>query len=272
MKKSNKIIALCLSFVLLFAAVGGTLAYLTSQDSQTNVFTAGYVKITLNEQEREYNKDGELVGLKKFTDNKVLVPTTGSAQGTKDKYGMPIAENYVDKIVTVTNDGNTDAYIRVIVGVPAALESDKSESAAYNVLHWNYGNKFTADGNYDITAVGSDQPENPAWADVTCQHTGDTTVDDIEYNLYTFTYTKPIAAGKTTEAAAFTGFYLDQEVNTEADEYGKLWYTYNGKKIEYDLDKNVNILVAAEAVQAAGFASAEAAFEASKLPANPFDQ
>ena len=40
--------------------------------------------------------------------------------------------------------------------------------------------------------------------------------------------------------------------------------------IRYDLSKGVKIPVFAQAIQAEGFASAEAAFDASGLPANPW--
>lgn len=45
MKKSAKLTALVLSFVLLLTAVGGTLAYLTAQDSQQNIFTVGNLSL-----------------------------------------------------------------------------------------------------------------------------------------------------------------------------------------------------------------------------------
>ena len=52
MKKAKKVLALLLCAVLLVgASVAGTLAYLTSQDTATNTFTVGKVKITLQEYE-----------------------------------------------------------------------------------------------------------------------------------------------------------------------------------------------------------------------------
>lgn len=52
MKKTSKALLLMLCAVLLVAAsVLGTMAYLTSQDSVTNTFTVGNVKITLDEQD-----------------------------------------------------------------------------------------------------------------------------------------------------------------------------------------------------------------------------
>lgn len=62
MKTRNKALLLTLCAVLLVAAsVLGTMAYLTSQDTVTNTFTVGNVKITLDETDVDINgvKDGE---------------------------------------------------------------------------------------------------------------------------------------------------------------------------------------------------------------------
>lgn len=281
MKK--KIIALCLVLALAATAIAGaTLAYFTDTDSADNVFTAGSVRIELVEQEREYNDDGTLKGLKAFTENKELVPVVGSAQGEKDKYGLPVAKNYVDKIVNVKNTGVSSAYVRVIVAMPAALEEDDPGKSAANVLHWNEGNKFTAVGDYDTTA--DPQPENANWANVSCSWKGTgasvptAVIDGVTYNLYTFTYEKPLAPGATTDAAAIVGFYLDKAVDCKyvKQDNGteKLVYTFTKdgvtRDIGYDLSNGVKIPVFAQAVQAVGFDSAADAFAAAALPSNPW--
>lgn len=266
MKK--KIISLCLVLVLALIAIGGaTMAYFTDTQQATNVFTVGKVKIDLNEQQREYDENGDLIGLEAFEQNKVLVPTTGSAQETKDRYGMPVAANYVDKIVSVTNTGNTDAYIRILVAVPAALEENDPNNAAYNVLHWNYGNKVTLEGNYDTTDAS--QPENPAWKNVKWKYKDKITVEGIQYNMYIFTYNKALAPNDISQPA-FTGFYLDQNVDCKKNAEGQDVYTLKGNEINYDLSNGIKILVAAQAVQAAGFDTAEAAFAAVTFPTNPW--
>ena len=136
MKK--KITALCLCVALLaVAVVGASLAYFTDTDNATNTFTVGNVKIDLIEQER----DGQ-GGLQEFTQDQVLMPIVGSAQGEKDDFGQPVAENYVDKIVTIQNTGKSDAYVRAYFAIPSALDNGKETfNAGLNVLHFNYGNK-----------------------------------------------------------------------------------------------------------------------------------
>ena len=110
MKK--KILALSLCVVMLaIAIVGGTLAYFTDTDQKTNTFTVGNVKIELIEQQRGM-KDGEK-SLVPFEQNKKLYPIVGSAQGDQDEFNMPIAKNYVDKIVTIKNTGSESLHPRI---------------------------------------------------------------------------------------------------------------------------------------------------------------
>ncbi len=263
MKK--KIIAICLVAVMAAVAIAGaSLAYFTDTDEATNVFTVGGVQIKLHEQQRDGEGD-----LEDFEDEKILLPVVGSAQGAKDKYGLPTAENYVDKIVTVENTGKSDAYVRVLVAVPADLEGPANEPSK-NILHWNYGNKFRADGQYDTTA--NPQPSNADYSTKCVYKDEKTTVeiDGIVYNIYSFTYTDVLEHGKTTEYASLVGFYLDKDVDNRYDEDGNIVYTKGGEDLAYDLSQGVKIPVFAQAVQAAGFESAEAAFTAAGLTVNPW--
>ena len=119
------------------AVVGGTLAYFTDTDQKTNTFTAGGVKIDLIEQ--QVNDGG--TALEDFKQNQVLMPIVGSAQGDKDSFGQPVAENYIDKIVTIKNTGNSDAYVRAYFAIPTALDDGyETFNAGLNVLHFNFGN------------------------------------------------------------------------------------------------------------------------------------
>ena len=129
--------AVCMVAIL---AIGGTLAYFTSTDTETNTFTTGGVKIDLIEQQRGV-KDGEKT-LVPFENNQVLMPIVGSAQGVKDNFGQPVAENYIDKIVTIENTGKSDAYVRAYFAIPSALDDGyETFNAGLNVLHFNFGNK-----------------------------------------------------------------------------------------------------------------------------------
>lgn len=270
----KKALLMGLSLVMVAAiAIFGTMAYFTDTDGAVNVMTVGNVQIELVEQQRTFDTStasGSTVttttGLEDFEQNKELMPIVGSAQGEKDQYGMPIAKNYVDKIVRVENTGDNDAYVRVIIAVPAALE-ESTTAAGKNALHWNLGNRFDENGTGAYNSGDWKVAGNPYFADFgngVASNTATATINGIEYNLYTYTRQNALASDELT-AAVITGFYLDDGVDFDGTNY-----TLDGQVINYDLSKGVIIPVMAQAVQAAGFDTAEAAFTASKLPTNPW--
>lgn len=247
MKKKLTAIFLCVALVAI-AIVGASLAYFTDTDKETNTFTAGGVAIDLIEKER--GKEG----LQDFTQDKVLMPIVGSAQGEKDKYGQPIAANYVDKMVTIENTGKSDAYVRAYFAIPSALDDGyETFNAGANILHFNFGNKVV-DGT-----VTSTYGVEWNW-----QHDGkwnyfETTIDGIAYNVYYADYYQPLAAEATTEQFV-SGVYLDSHVDMDAQ----------GNYIDSRFpDADLSILkgtvscpVMAVAVQADGFKTVDAAITA----------
>lgn len=256
MKK--KIVALTLVVAMLaIAIVGGTLAYFTDTDEETNTFTAGGVKIDLIEQ--QVNEDG--TALEDFEQNQVLMPIVGSAQGEKDPFGQPVAENYIDKIVTIENTGKSDAYVRAYFAIPSALDDGyETFNAGLNILHFNFGNSNGA------TTYGNQ------W---NWQHEGkwnyfETTIEDVSYNVYFADYYTTLAAGATT-AQFISGVYLDKSF----DQRDGIYYAF-GKEIDLsgllvDGELTVKCPVKAVAVQAAGFDSVDAAItEAFGANYNPF--
>ena len=255
MKKFKKTLLMALSFVLVaVVSVASTLAYLSAQDNAANVFTAGQVDVELIEQQRNADR----TALEDFKQGKELLPIVGSAQGEKDKFGLPTAANYVDKIVTVKNTGRNDAWVRVLVGFPVALDH---ADASKMPLHWNIGTYFDAEGNYNGNGV--EAPYN--WKVDVLDYVVE--VNGINYNVYSFTYKTTLANGKTTPDPAIVGLYLDSRVNYDADlnaytiDYG------NGPEVITNFDGNVVMPVDAQAVQAGGVATGEDAIEAA-FPVN----
>ena len=248
MKK--KIVALCLCVALAVVAIGGaTLAYFTDTDAKTNTFTVGNVAIELIEKERDGNG-----GTKDFTQNKKLYPIVGSAQGEKDALGMPVAKNYVDKIVTIKNTGSEKAYIRAYFAIPSALDDGyETFNAGLNVLHFNFGSKVT-DGT-----VSSTYGVEWNW-----QHDGkwnyfETTIDGIKYNVYYADYYQAVAAGATTEQFV-QGVYLDESFDMKD---GKCYAFGQEVTLDDGWDwNNVSCPVFAVACQAEGFDTAAAAMDA----------
>lgn len=210
--------AIVLSVVLVLAlAITGTFAWLTDRDSDVNVFTWGNVDITLNED---------------FEQGATLVPG-------KD----------IEKDVTVTNTGKSDAWVWVKIAMPAVLDND---DASKNVIHFNYKAESVADGLWNWKKDG-------AW-----NVAKDVEIDGVKYNVYTVLYDTILAPGATTAHSAMTKVYLDKAVDIDPD--GNLHKVKSG--IATAVGWNINtdglpmIYVSAYATQAEGFATAAAAYDA----------
>ena len=244
MKK--KVLSLCLVVALIAtAAICGTMAYFTDTDNATNTFTAGGVKIDLIEQ--QVNEAG--TALEYFEQNQVLMPIVGSAQGEKDNFGQPVAENYIDKMVTVENTGKSDAYVRAYFAIPSALDDGyETFNAGANILHFNFGNN----NNESTYGVQWNWKHDGKW------NYFETTINDVAYNVYFADYYKPLAAGKTTEQFV-SGVYLDSHVDMENGKYIDTRFPNADLSI---LEDGVSCPVYAVAVQTAGFDSVDAAVTA----------
>lgn len=247
MKK--RIVTIALVVALVAIAAVGTLAYFTDTDEATNTFAVGNVKIDLIEQQRGEN------GLVPFEQNKKLYPIVGSAQGEKDEYGMPIAKNYVDKMVTIENTGSEKAYIRAYFAIPSALDDGyETFNAGLNVLHFNFGNKVVNG------AISSTEGVEWIWTHGSKWNYFETTLSDgIKYNVYYADYYQAVDAGATTEQLV-QGVYLDKSFDMKE---GKP-YAFGE---EFDVDagwdwNKVKCPVFAVACQAEGFDNAADAINA----------
>lgn len=242
--------AVCMVAIL---AIGGTLAYFTSTDEATNTFTTGGVKIDLIEQ--QVNKDG--TALEDFKQNQVLMPIVGAAQGDKDKFGQPVAANYIDKIVTIKNEGTSAAWVRAYFAIPSALDDGFEESfnASMNILHFNFGNVDGRTTYNNEWLWGSEaKPEHSGW------NYFETKIDDVAYNVYFADYYQPLAAGETTEQF-ISGVYLD--ANVDMNDQKQYTITRNGvTSVIEGFDGSAKCPVFAVAVQADGFDNAADAIKA----------
>ena len=107
MKK--KITALFLVAVLALTAIGGTLAYFTDTDAQTNTFTAGKVGIKLDEA---------IVTVDEETDN--LVATNERTEENQEYILHPGIVVAKDPTITVDAD-SLDAYVASVVTIKGEL-------------------------------------------------------------------------------------------------------------------------------------------------------
>ena len=249
--------ALCMVAIL---AIGGTLAYFTDTDSETNTFTVGGVKIDLIEQ--QVNKDG--TALEAFKQDQVLMPIVGSAQGEKDKYGQPVAANYIDKMVTIKNTGTSAAWVRAYFAIPSALDDGFEESfnASMNILHFNFGNaNGTSTYNNQWLWGSVAKPNHSGW------NYFETIIGDVSYNVYFADYYQPLADGATTEQF-ISGVYLDSHVDMKNGAYIDTRFPDADLSI---LKGTVKCPVKAVAVQADGFTNAaDAVTAAFGADFNPF--
>lgn len=238
MSAKKKVLAAA-SYVMVAAlAIGGTAAYLQDQESAMNVMTIGdAVDIAIN----EYQRNDDASALEDFEQGKALYPINGSAQGDKDRWGMPVAKNYGDKIVTIENTGDADAYIRVFVAKPLALSDlakDGSDVTTDDALHMNLGNRVDLEGDYDA-AYGDKWQENWGWNYNVEVFTAE--IKGEMYEVCTFE-TKEKLKAHTESTAVIAGLYLDSNVD-----YDDGVYTMGKYVIDYDLSKGVTIPVYAQA-------------------------
>lgn len=220
------LVALVLSVAM---ATTGTLAYLTDDDADVNTMTLGKVSIVQNEQ--EWNDDK--TALEEFTQDKPLLPYVGTldweyttAQGGDDAYRRFTMNNVVDKYVTVTNTGNTDAYVRTIIAVEMG-EYETIEEFKYNIV----GTSTNAEEGATFKFPGA-----WVWSDEYVAQ-----IDGQNYMIMTATHQAPVKAKETTIPSL-----LQLYVNKECD---------NKQLTMLDGNKNgkLDVLVLSQAVQAAGF-------------------
>ena len=221
MKKRTILTAAIAVLLVAVLVVGGSLAYFTSTDKETNVFRSGNVNVDLKET---------------FTQDSKLIPATGSAQaGT--------LANGVKKEVYVENTGSEAAYVRVHIAIPQILDNGNSEfDAGKNVLHFNYSSNSIGTGLWDWSNK-TGAPYEGNW------NYYETIINGIKYNVYVVTYESKLAAGAET-VNAMHQVYLDSKV-TNADI----------TNINNVLGTSWKMYVAAEAVQAAGFNDAFTALD-----------
>lgn len=240
--------------ILATAAITGSIAYFTDSDAATNVFTVGNVVIEQHEQERTNDN-----ALRNFTNPVVgrLHPMVERA-GDEKWSAMPGNEsihlrsldhwaNYVDKIVTIENKGKSEAYVRNIVAIPTGLPAGAED------VNWLEADWFDASTTTNTST---------AWEIVDTLR--DVDIDGALYDIYVINYKTALTPNATT-TPTLLGVGLSKNVDyEETDGTGTYYYKdENGKRTNISLDpESMKIYVATQAVQAAGFDTADAAFNA----------
>lgn len=261
MKKKIMAICLCVALVAV-AVVGASLAYFTDTDSAKNTFTVGNVKIELlesslhrenagypngttedelNPQNAELWSDVEKKGTGNTNEFKAGDSYYTDEQIKEDaaKYKCEEVQllpgTYYHKMPYVLNTGKNDAYIRIRVMIPADLDTAVLNSSMYTTTATK--SEFTLD--YDNSGVVT-------------RTVGD---KDVAFNVYTFTRTKALAPGEMTYWNVWGTIHMDTTVTSAEAE------TLFGANGPY-ANGVFPVLVEADAIQAEGFANAEAAWAA----------
>ena len=225
MKK--KIVAFALVIAMLAICVGATLAYFTDTETAKNVMTVGNVDIEQNEWQRTFDDNGNFSGFEPFEQNKILLPIGAdpawadtAVEYNGDSFKVFSSENIIDKIVTVTNNGNSAAFVRTIVAIEAGESADEA-----NTL-W-----------YDNIAV-TDNSDNGAT--ITCEDNDlYVQIGDKFYIIVVYTYEQALAAGAES-GPSLTGVGL---------------YANTTKETLANFDGDMSVLVLSQAVQAADMGS-----------------
>lgn len=220
MKKKNLVACLCVALAVLTIA-GTTLAYLTSQDTVTNTFTVGNVKITLDEAEvdaagKPINKEGAVV-----TDLAAANRVTGNS------YKLIPGHTYTKDPTVTVKAGSEESYVRMLVTVAFGkkLTDDR--------LDTNLDNIFTG---YSTDWVRSAKKID--------------TVENKTVITYEYRYNTTVSTGNADNKlpALFTGIAIPG-----------IWTGDDLAELG-----SIKIDIVAQAIQADGFATADAAWAAFK--------
>ena len=271
MKKKLTAIFLCVALVAI-AIVGASLAYFTDTKSVTNTFTVGNVKIDLIES--TYHRTGsdnagdtsvpdpttKAAGMKfvpdgwtVFTDDEIKADAAKYSDyiGKRGKNMVP--GRGVVKCPYVVNTGANDAYIRIRVMIPSAANNDFVGVTAGGVITNQWCTSCISHGEF-IDGKGG------GWENAPAIDKASVTKDGVTYDVYTFTRTEPLAAGKMTEWNVWNFIGINKDATSadiqKAIDAGAITAT--------DGTMTLNVLVEADAIQAEGFADAAAAWAAFK--------
>lgn len=240
MKKKILALGVCVS-MLAVAIVGGTMAYFTDTDAAENVMAVGNVKIVQDEQQKVIgeevdDKSSDYVAkpndnLETFEQNKKLFPMVDNRPKNDageftentviDGYFNGKMANVLDKIVTVSNDGSEDAYVRTILAFETATEYEENTSTVRR------------DGKTIFhTYIGTLKNAGFQWLE-----RNTVKVNDVEYVIGVMVYDEALAP-KTTTAPSLKQFFLSPEADNE---------------VSLLFGDKYNVLAISQATQTAGF-------------------
>lgn len=241
MKKRVLSIALVVAMIAIIAA--GSFAYFTDKDEATNTFTVGNVKIDLiesslhrtnagnNNPQSQLWSDLPMEGGDHYTDAQIK---DNAKEYTCTDVKVAPGQSY-HKMPYVVNTGVNDAYVRIRVLIPAAM-NDPDIIAPQTM--------------YTSSAISGNKPEFTFGYDAKVT----VNVDGKDYVPYVFTRVEPLKASEMTYWNVWGTVGLSSKVTNEVvDELVEAGAIVDG---------TFNVLVQADAIQAEGFDNATKAFDA----------
>ncbi len=265
MNKKRLLIISLVAILAVYGIIGTSLAYFTDTEVKTNVMTVGEFAVSQNEHQIKRDPEtGDIVrdpdtGLPEtedFTQDKPVLPAViptedpanpGQPVPTDPDTGLPEKDstvdltpdnpddalipiwdknvnNEVDKMVTVTNDGDSAVYARTIY----AFE-DSADGSVFAKINCNWVDMD------NVTVTGEKIKKD----------------DGSIYTIVVYTYPDKVAS-KATTAPGLVQFYLDSTADTD-------WCD----TIENNSgDRQYDIIVMSQVVQADGFADGADAMKA----------
>lgn len=244
MNMKKKVVTLGLVAAMLLTSAGATLAYFTDTKSATNTMTFGSVEIELIEKTKDEN--GNDINWSELKTPHTLMPAVFTT--VNDKISVA---NKIDKRVSVTNTGNSDAYVRIIYafeGTNAEVQDYihafiDEENWDYNPVYNSTDNKFNSDNDQlDARMIGTTS--------------GNWTICEA-------VYAGPLAKYSNT-GYSMTGFFLSPDADID--------HTDDGVKNGVDtlFGDKYEIKVIAQAVQADGWEAVESPIKKA-APRNALD-
>jgi len=223
MKK--KILTLALVVAVIAIVVSSSLAYFTAEDKVTNTFTIGSVLIDIFENDQITDKDT-------IEFDEPMLPVV-------DKANLASDPGYFEKEIKVQSNGENAAYIRTLIAIPKNL-------VGYLVLDLNTTGDWAHVSTFEVVAE-----------------------DNVRYTVYAYDYAEAVDPKKFT-TNLLKGVYLDSSVDIKdnpdtptADlefckpktdgSYEFSGFTAHSKVTDGYKSVTVNVLVAAQAIQAQGF-------------------
>ena len=221
-KKMNKILSICLVLILAGAAlVSGTFAMKSGGLMMlSDNGTGSNASIELIQEQRAGD------GFVAYTGDKQLVPVVGCV-GTDDE-GYPVNANFVDRFVTVQNNGEEALYVRLLVAMPAAFD-----------------NPDIADGQDPINIVFEGETGTDDYWNAPTLIASGVMCGSTLSNIYSIEYRGTLSAGGRAGGYAMYGVFVNSGVSNNGNHY-----TFNNTEIDYDISKGLDLKIKAQGIGA----------------------